>query len=38
MTTILGDPEKKILLGTKSLYIYPDVKVVFSDGRVVDAE
>lgn len=38
VTAIFGAPEKKILLGTKSVYVYRDIKVVFIDGKVADAE
>jgi hypothetical protein len=31
-------PEKQILLGAKTIFIYHDVKVVFVDGKVTDAE
>lgn len=35
---ILAPPEKQILLGAKTIFIYRDVKVVFVDGKVTDAE
>jgi hypothetical protein len=38
VTAILGPPEKQILLGTKTIFVYRDVKVVFVDGKVADAE
>jgi hypothetical protein len=38
VTLILGPPEKQILLGAKTIFIYPDVKVLFMDGKVTDAE
>jgi hypothetical protein len=38
VTAILGPPEKQFLLGAKTIFIYRDVKVVFVDGKVVDAE
>ncbi len=38
VTAILGPPEKRILLGVKTIFIYRDLKVVFVDGKVVDAE
>jgi len=38
VTAVLGPPEKQILLGAKTIFIYRDVKVVFVDGKVVDAE
>lgn len=38
VTAILGPPEKQILLGAKTIFIYREVKVVFVDGKVTDAE
>lgn len=38
VTAILGQPDKKILLGAKSVFVYGNLKVVFIDGRVMDAE
>jgi hypothetical protein len=38
VTAILGPPEKQILLGTKTIFVYRDVKVVFVGGKVTDAE
>lgn len=38
VTAILGPPEKQILLGAKTIFVYRDVKVVFVDGKVADAE
>lgn len=38
VAAILGPPEKQILLGAKTIFIYRDVKVVFMDGKVADAE
>jgi hypothetical protein len=38
VTAILGAPEKQILLGAKTIFIYRDVKVIFMDGKVTDAE
>ncbi len=38
VTAILGPPEKQILLGAKTIFIYRGLKVVFVDGKVVDAE
>ncbi len=38
VTAILGPPEKQILLGVKTIFIYRGLKVVFVDGKVVDAE
>lgn len=35
---ILGEPEKKVLLGAKAVYIYSDMKLVFRDGRLADLE
>lgn len=38
VTKILGQPDKKILLGAKSVFVYGKLKVVFIDGKVTDAE
>jgi hypothetical protein len=38
VTAILGQPDKKILLGAKSVFVYGNLKVVFIDGKVTDAE
>lgn len=38
VAAIFGPPEKEILLGTKTIFIYPGVKVIFVDGKVADAE
>jgi hypothetical protein len=35
---ILGRPDKQILLGAKSIFVYPGVKVIFVNGKVTDAE
>lgn len=37
VTAILGTPEKQVLLGAKTIFVYRDVKVVFVDGKVTDA-
>lgn len=34
----LGQPDKKIDLGAKKIFIYKDVKITFKDGKVADAE
>ncbi len=38
VTAVLGEPEKKVLLGSKTVFIYSDMKLVFRDGRLVDME
>ena len=38
VAAIMGLPEKQILLGAKTIFIYHDVKVIFVDGKVTDAE
>jgi hypothetical protein len=38
VAAILGPPERQFLLGAKTIYVYRDVKVVFVDGKVADAE
>lgn len=37
VAAILGEPEKKILLGAKTVFVYKDLKVVFIDGKLSDA-
>jgi hypothetical protein len=36
--TILGKPEKIIKLGAKVVYVYKDMKVIFTDGKVSDVQ
>ena len=38
VVAILGVPEKKVDLGTKLIYMYKDMKIVFVDGKVADVE
>lgn len=38
VVSILGEPEKKILLDSKAVFVYSDMKLVFRDGRLVDLE
>jgi hypothetical protein len=35
---ILGAPDKIIDLGSKVIYVYPDLKITFRDGKVADVE
>jgi hypothetical protein len=35
---ILGAPQKKVNLGTKEIYFYPDMKVIFISGKVADVQ
>jgi hypothetical protein len=35
---ILGPPQKKVNLGGKEIYFYPDMKVVFISGKVADVQ
>ena len=34
----LGPPEKKVTLGAKIIYVYKDLKVTFTNGKVSDAQ
>jgi hypothetical protein len=34
----LGEPQKVVDLGAKKIYVYPDLKVTFTDGRVSDVQ
>jgi hypothetical protein len=38
VTAILGQPEKKVDLGAKQIYIYKDMKVTFVKGKVSDVQ
>jgi hypothetical protein len=38
VTAILGAPKQIVDLGSKKIYRYPDMKVVFVDGKVSDVE
>jgi hypothetical protein len=35
---ILGQPQKIVNLGAKQMYFYPDMKVIFTDGKVTDVQ
>lgn len=37
VTAILGLPDSKILLGSKSIFVFRDIRIVFIDGKVADA-
>ena len=34
----MGKPEKKVTLGTKQIYYYKDMKVIFLNGKVSDVQ
>jgi len=34
----LGPPEKKVTIGAKIIYVYKDLKVTFTNGKVTDAQ
>ena len=36
--TSLGNPGKIVDLGAKQIYVYPDMKIVFVDGKVSDVQ
>jgi len=38
VVAILGQPQKKAVLGTKEIYFYKDVKVTFVNGKVKDIQ
>ena len=38
MAAILGEPEKKVILDSKILFIYSDMRLIFRDGRLVELE
>lgn len=35
---VLGQPQKKVNLGAKEIYVYPDMKVTFVNGKVADVQ
>lgn len=38
VVAILGQPSKVVKLGTKEIYYYPDMKVIFVGGKVTDVQ
>ncbi len=38
VTAIQGKPQKVVDLGSKKIYVYPDIKVTFIDGKVTDVQ
>jgi hypothetical protein len=34
----LGQPQKIVNLGAKQMYFYPDMKVIFTNGKVTDVQ
>ncbi len=38
VTSMLGQPERKAVVGTKEIYFYKDMKVTFQNGAVSDVE
>jgi hypothetical protein len=38
VVAILGQPSKVVKLGTKEIYYYPDMKVIFVSGKVTDVQ
>src|ERR1035441_6903194 len=38
VAAILGQPEKVVDLGAKKIYVYKDMKITFTDGRVSDVQ
>lgn len=38
VTAILGEPQQIIDLGTKKIFKYPDMKIVFNNGKVSDVQ
>jgi hypothetical protein len=38
VVTILGQPQKIVNLGAKQMYFYPDMKVIFTNGKVTDVQ
>jgi hypothetical protein len=38
VVAILGQPQKMVNLGAKEMYYYPDMKVIFTNGKVTDVQ
>lgn len=38
VAAILGEPEKKVVLDSKTVFIYSDMRLIFRDGRLADLE
>jgi len=38
VTASFGQPQKVVKLGTKEIYVYPDLKVTFVNGKVTDVQ
>ncbi|HTW67758.1 MAG TPA: hypothetical protein VME17_24250 [Bryobacteraceae bacterium] len=38
VTTALGQPKSIVNLGAKKIYVYPDMKITFKDGKVSDVQ
>jgi len=38
VVAILGAPGKIFILGAKTIFVYKDIKVIFVDGKVADAD
>ncbi|MGD0906124.1 MAG: hypothetical protein ABSA96_00975 [Candidatus Acidiferrales bacterium] len=38
VTSALGQPKSVVNLGAKKIYVYPDLKVTFNDGKVSDVQ
>ena len=35
---MLGQPKNIVDLGAKKIYVYPDLKITFNNGKVADVE
>ena len=38
VTGILGQPKSMVDLGAKKIYVYPDMKITFNNGKVTDVQ
>jgi hypothetical protein len=38
VVAILGQPEKRVDLGAKKIYVYKDLKITFVNGKVTDVQ
>jgi hypothetical protein len=38
VTAAMGQPKSTVNLGTRKIYVYPDMKITFKDGKVTDVQ
>jgi len=38
VTAAMGNPKQILKVGTKQIYVYPDLKITFVNGKVTDVQ